>query len=487
MTFELSLANLINLFIIAAGTGVCILSIMQISKTPIRKEVRTFFIAFLWLVITYILMYLVRMLLNGRPGQFIRVILHVVTLIEFLVAGFMSFLLVAMIKLTADPDAGKKTPMRVIQGILILHAVMLVIAQFTQLYYYFDGNNSYHRAKLYLLSNIFPVLMMLQGASILIRHRDRFAKQIARAYWIYLLTPAAAIVVQAVYPDIKFINIATVVASVNMFSVIIRFMYDKLVQHQLEASRIETELSMATRIQADMLPNIFPAFPERKEFEIFASMNPAKEVGGDFYDFFLIDDDHLCIVMADVSGKGVPAALFMMASKILVQNDATMYNNPKMALEAVNNQICQNNREEMFVTVWLGILDLRTGILTAANAGHEYPALKAPDGAFELYKDKHGFVIGGMADVKYKEYEIRMEKGSMLFVYTDGVAEATDANNELFGSERLLAALNAPGNETPQEILASVDRAVSAFVKDAPQFDDLTMLCIRYNGKETEN
>ena len=173
----------------------------------------------------------------------------------------------------------------------------------------------------------------------------------------------------------------------------------------------------------------------------------------------------------------------MMASKILVQNYTIMHRNPKLALEAANSQICQNNREEMFVTVWLGILDLGTGILTAANAGHEYPALKNPGGAFELYRDKHGFVIGGMDGVRYKEYEIQMEKGSMLFVYTDGVAEATNTDNELFGTDRLLEALNAPGNATPQDILGSVDRAVSAFVKDAPQFDDLTMLCIRYNGR----
>ena len=452
MTIALSPANLINFFFIASGIGVCFLSIIQISKAPIIKQVRTFFVVFLWLVITYISMYLVRMLLEGHPGQAIRIILHTVTLIEFMVSGFMTFLLVAMILLTIDQDAGKKKEMRIIQVILTLHIIMLVISQFSPLYYYFDTENYYHRSPSYILSNVAPLLMMIQGVYCLILYG-------------------------------KFINIATVGAAVNMFSVITKDLTDKYAAQQLEASRIETELSMATRIQADMLPNIFPAFPDRKEFDIFASMVPAKEVGGDFYDFFLIDEDHLGIVMADVSGKGVPAALFMMASKILVQNYTIMHRNPKLALEAANSQICQNNREEMFVTVWLGILDLSTGILTAANAGHEYPALKNPGGAFELYRDKHGFVIGGMDGVRYKEYEIQMEKGSMLFVYTDGVAEATNADNELFGTDRLLEALNAPGNATPQDILGSVDRAVSAFVKDAPQFDDLTMLCIRYNGR----
>jgi len=170
----------------------------------------------------------------------------------------------------------------------------------------------------------------------------------------------------------------------------------KITEITAEKERIGTELALATRIQADMLPNIYPAFPERSEFDIYASMNPAKEVGGDFYDFFLVDDDHLCMVMADVSGKGVPAALFMMVAKIMLANNAMAGKSPAQVLMDTNNAICANNREEMFVTVWLGILELSTGKLTAANAGHEYPVFLQPDGKFELLKDKHGFVIGGM-------------------------------------------------------------------------------------------
>lgn len=209
-----------------------------------------------------------------------------------------------------------------------------------------------------------------------------------------------------------------------------------------EKERIGAELELATKIQADMLPNLYPAFPEREEFDIYATMTPAKEVGGDFYDFFLIDDDHLGIVMADVSGKGVPAALFMMMSKILVNNYAMMGGSPAKVLEQTNTQICKNNDEDMFVTVWLGILDLSTGRLTAANAGHEYPVLLKPDGKFELYKDKHGFVVGGMSGLKFKEYTIDLKPGSKLFLYTDGVPEATDSEKELFGTDRMAAALN---------------------------------------------
>ncbi|MBR0063741.1 MAG: serine/threonine-protein phosphatase, partial [Oscillospiraceae bacterium] len=249
----------------------------------------------------------------------------------------------------------------------------------------------------------------------------------------------------------------------------------------------ESELNMAASIQLHMLPSIFPPFPERDDFDIYASMNPAKEVGGDFYDFFLIDDDHLGLVMADVSGKGVPAALFMMASKILIQNYALLGMSPKEVLESANDRICSNNREEMFVTVWFGSLDLRTGVLTCANAGHEYPVLKNPDGSFELIKDKHGFVIGGLGGVKYREYELNLKPGSKLFLYTDGLPEATDSAGELFGTDRMLEALKQVENGEPQAILEGVDSVVNRFVGEAPQFDDLTMLCLEYRGKGDVN
>ena len=259
---------------------------------------------------------------------------------------------------------------------------------------------------------------------------------------------------------------------------------DRIVKVTAEKERLGTELALATQIQASMLPHIFPAFPEKSEFDIFASMNPAKEVGGDFYDYFLIDDDHLGLVIADVSGKGVPAALFMMASKIIIQSVAMMGYSPAEILSRTNDAVCYNNDAQMFVTVWMGILNLSTGRLTAANAGHEYPVLKRPGGAFELYKDRHGFVVGGMEGIRYKEYEILMEPGSRLFVYTDGVAEATNADNELFGTERMIEALNVQPDAAPEDVLRNVRQAVDDFVKDAEQFDDLTMLCIEYKGKQ---
>ncbi len=249
-----------------------------------------------------------------------------------------------------------------------------------------------------------------------------------------------------------------------------------------EKERISTELSLATQIQAAMLPHIFPAFPDRPEFDVYASMAPAKEVGGDFYDYFLIDEDHLCMVMADVSGKGVPAALFMMASKIILQSVAVLGYSPAEVLARTNDALFANNEPQMFVTVWLGILELSTGKLTAANAGHEYPAIRIPDGSYELFKDKHGFVIGGMQGLRYKEYGIQMKPGTRLFVYTDGIPEATDAQSELFGTDRMLAALNTSPDAAPRDVLKNVRAAVDDFVQDAEQFDDMTMLCLEYRG-----
>ncbi len=245
-----------------------------------------------------------------------------------------------------------------------------------------------------------------------------------------------------------------------------------------EKERIGAELNVATQIQADMLPSIFPAFPEREEFDIYATMQPAKEVGGDFYDFFLIDDDHLAVVIADVSGKGVPAALFMVIAKTLLKNRAQMGDSPAKVLEVVNNQLCENNKAEMFVTVWFGVMQISTGKIVAANAGHEKPIIRKADGEFEIFKDKHGFVMGGMEGMKYKEYEFEIEKGGCLFVYTDGVPEATSSESELFGMERLVQVLNEEKDAPLPDILKSVKGSIDKFVKDAPQFDDITMLAL---------
>lgn len=249
-----------------------------------------------------------------------------------------------------------------------------------------------------------------------------------------------------------------------------------------ERERIGAELNVAKKIQADMLPCIFPAFPEHPQFDIYATMTPAKEVGGDFYDFFLIDDTHLGIVMADVSGKGIPAALFMVISKTLLNQRCRVGGSPAEVLSLVNNILCENDKIEMFVTVWLGVLDITTGKITAANAGHEYPVVQRAGGNYELLKDRHGFVLAGMEGSRYRNYEIELHKGDHLFLYTDGVPEATNSRDELFGTDRMIAALNSNVNASCKQVLTQVREHVDVFVQEAPQFDDLTMLCLEYNG-----
>lgn len=256
---------------------------------------------------------------------------------------------------------------------------------------------------------------------------------------------------------------------------------ENLTRVTAEQERLDTELALAKRIQANVLPNLFPPFPDRREFDIFASMTPAKEVGGDFYDFFLLDEDHLGLVMADVSGKGVPAALFMMATKNLIKTYAMNGGTPSQILQTVNREICKHNTDDMFVTVWFGILTLSTGKVIASNAGHEYPAIKRRGGMFELFKDKHGFVIGGIDTAKYRDYEFDLLPGDSLFVYTDGVPEATDSDKKMFTTDGMLEALNAAADDSPQTILANVNRGIDTFVGDAEQFDDITMLSIRVN------
>ena len=259
---------------------------------------------------------------------------------------------------------------------------------------------------------------------------------------------------------------------------------DNLTAATAERERIETELAFASSIQENALPNEFPAFPGRKDFDIYASMTPAKAVGGDFYNFFLTDEDHLVLMIGDVSGKGVPAALFMMENSILLRERAKSGGTPAEILESVNEYVCGHNKTDMFFTLWMGILDLSTGVVTFANAGHEDAAVCRKGSGFELFRTKHGFVCGGMSGVRYRNSELKLEKGDKLFLFTDGVPEATDGNNRMFAEKRMLDALNEHQDGTPQEILEGVYRNVQHFVGDAPQFDDLTMLGLEYRGKE---
>ena len=251
---------------------------------------------------------------------------------------------------------------------------------------------------------------------------------------------------------------------------------ENLTAYTAERERIGMELSFAKNIQHSSLPAKFPAFPDRTDFDIYAYMKPAREVGGDFYNFRLLDDDHLAMWIGDVSDKGVPAALFMMAINIVINNRASMGGTPAEIMAFVNNNICEHNEANLFVTIWLGILEISTGRLTFVNAGHEEPALCRKGGSFELYKTKHNVAVGVFPDIEYTNYDIHLGRGDKLFVYTDGVPEATDMFDKLYTTGRMLEALNKYRDGSPQEILEGINKSVKEFVGDRPQFDDLTML-----------
>lgn len=249
-----------------------------------------------------------------------------------------------------------------------------------------------------------------------------------------------------------------------------------------EKERMGVELNVAADIQKNMLPLIFPAFPEIPEFDLYATMDPAREVGGDFYDFFMVDKDHIALVMADVSGKGIPASLFMMVSKIFINNNVRSGMSPSEALRRANEQLIENNKAEMFVTVWLAVFNIRTGKGVVANAGHEHPALRRKDGLFELIKYRHAPAVGMIDGIQFKEHEFELGPGDTLFVYTDGVTEDMNEQEEFFGEERLIAALNDYPDADPEDILPYVKQRIEEFQGNAAQFDDITMLAFRFNG-----
>ena len=246
--------------------------------------------------------------------------------------------------------------------------------------------------------------------------------------------------------------------------------------------RMEQELLLARNIQASALPTNFDF--KHDGFEIYAGMKPARHVGGDFYDFFFVESDKLALVIADVAGKGIPAAMFMMRSKTAIRSLAETGNMPAEIFEKANERLCEGNEANMFVTAWLGIIDLRTGVMRCVNAGHEYPVIKRANGDFELYKDTHRPALGAMEDMTYSEYEIEIGPGDVIYVYTDGIPEAVNEKVEQYGTDRLLDAMNRHKGESMKDLLSSISEDLNEFVGEADQFDDVTMLGFKYNGMQ---
>ncbi|MDR2579583.1 MAG: SpoIIE family protein phosphatase [Fibromonadaceae bacterium] len=273
-------------------------------------------------------------------------------------------------------------------------------------------------------------------------------------------------------------EIGMLAAAFNKMTVDLKTSIEQSARERTEKERINAELNVATQIQSGMLPCIFPAFPNRSEFDIYASMLSAKEVGGDFYDFFFIDEKTLCVVIADVSGKGIPAALFMVIAKTLIKNNAQLGKSPKEVFEIVNDLLCENNEAGMFVTAFMGYLDIPSGKFTFVNAGHNPPILRS-NNHWSYLKANRSFVLAGMEGVFYKQSEIILLKGDELFLYTDGVTEAMNSVNALFGEARLLEVVKKHSNLPLREFTVSIKHEIDKFANGVLQADDIAMLALR--------
>ncbi len=249
-----------------------------------------------------------------------------------------------------------------------------------------------------------------------------------------------------------------------------------------DRERIRAEFSVAKQIQTDILPNVFPAFPERTEFDIMASIVPCREIGGDFYDFFLVDDDHLALVVGDVSDKGVPAALFMVIVKTLIKNRALQGFSPAEVLQNVSEQLLEGNKAGMFSTVWFAILELSTGKGIAANAGHEHPILSRNGTRFEQQEYQHSPPIGAIDGIRFRDHGFQLKAGDTLFVNTDGVSDAVNEGEEMFGVQRILEALNREPEASPSILVQTVKSTLDRFTGGVEQSDGMTMLAMRYYG-----
>ena len=371
----------------------------------------------------------------------------------------------------------ERTINRLLQLVLVPMLVIILMNLFVPVLFSVDPAGVYRRTPFFPLIFVMMLPALLGITAGIITTSSTKKEKIIVASFIGL--PLIVFLISLVNSEISILEPAMFLSVMIIYLTLINERGKKLAATQ-------TELRTASDIQASMLPHIFPPYPDRKEFNLFASMDPAREVGGDFYDFFLIDQDHLAVLIADVSDKGIPAALFMMSTKILINYRARQGGSPAEILTDINAQIARENESAMFVTIWMGILELSTGHLTCTNAGHEYPAICGQDGVFRIFRDKHGLCVGAMQGIRYRDYELTLQPGDKIFVYTDGVPEANNLDEELYGISRLNDVLNRLVRETPESILAGVRADIDSFADGAKQFDDLTMLCLEYKGRNPE-
>ena len=377
--------------------------------------------------------------------------------------------------LNIEHKAIKKVNLLLVFG-LFASFLMRLINPFFGYYFHIKPDGYYERGNLFLLSNLYPYTATLVTLILVFLARKRLKRFQLATLLLYAFIPLIVGTISVFIYGISLTNPFIMLVLLLMYCVL------NVIQSR-ERTINESELQMANSIQENMLPHTFPPYPHRKEFDLYASMTPAKEVGGDFYDFYMPDDDHLVITIADVSGKGIPAALYMMVTKTLIKNRGlTDFDDCSKMMTTVNNQLCEGNELGMFVTVFLGVLTLSTGELRYSNAGHEYPAIKRKDRSFELIKEKHSPPLGCMEDIPYKEQTMQLNPGDIFYIYTDGVTEANNSKNELFGEDKMIKALDLPCGDKMSGLDNNVRMSIEKFIDGTPQFDDITMLSLKYNG-----
>lgn len=369
---------------------------------------------------------------------------------------------------------------KIIGGGLVAAITMRLFNVVTQVYFYIDADGYYQRTGTYSISMTYVITTLVLLTIIVIVERKQLPTYQFIILMVYIFAPfSMTILTLGVYG-------LSISASVVMGVLLLMYCVINVSQGRAKAVT-DRELMLAAAIQEHVLPNVFPPFPERKEFDLFASMRPAKEVGGDFYDFFFLDDDHLALIIADVSGKGIPASLFMMVSKSLIKNQTLSdRGDPAAILSAVNNQLSEGNDLEMFVTAWLGIVTISTGELVYASAGHEYPAIRKGNKDFALVKEKNSPPLATIEGLKFFNHTEVLKPGDALVIYTDGVTEATNDANELFGLDRMLDALSEDPNANAKVLDHNLKHNIHRFIGEAPQFDDITILTFIYYGKKVE-
>ena len=420
-------------------------------------------------------------MLEGIPALHgLNTVTYVLFLCSIILLGYQSWRYIRVCLALNDSLARRCD--QVMRAMLAPALALCLANLFVPLCFYVDEQGVYYETDGYLLGLIYLPAVFICGTLCLLRSKVPLrSKAVIGLFYIWPIVQGALYIGSdgAALPDPPLITIT--------------LMYLVLVSERSKAlAATQTELDMAAAIQTNMLPSAFPAFPDRPEFEIYATMEPAKEVGGDFYDFFLVDGDHLAMVVADVSGKGVPAALFSMIAKTLLKTYAQAKESPEEVLAQVNAALCENNDEEMFVTVWLGILELSTGELTYADAGHER-LLLYQKGAWSILPKAGGVALAALTPeelelvsdaAKSRNRTIHLNPGDAIFQYSDGITEAATADRMFFGEERLLDAANSAPSAKPEELLPHIRARLDAFVQGAPQNDDITMLGMRFNGSE---